>query len=256
MTLIDYFNQFWKLNDDKPFNPNDAYLYFYLLSLWNRTGRLDSFSVKTSSIEIETELNKKTILRSRERLRNKGLIEFKQGSTKGKHPYYILGRVTDGVTDCVTDCVTESKEKVSPIPPLKENITEFREKEKTTKVVSKKETDLSFCLPSYVPIMEEWLAFKKEKGQTYKPIGLRACYNNLLKLSDGNPTIARMIVDRSIANNWAGLFKLNNNGEQIQRSTASSFTSKQEANDYAFSQFVKYREARENGLLDEVEKPF
>lgn len=212
MTLIDYFNQFWKLNDDKPFNPNDAYLYFYLLSLWNKTGRPDSFPVKTSSIEIETELNKKTILRSRERLRNKGLIDFKQGSTKGKHPYYILGRVTDYVTDYVTDGVTESKEKVSPTPPLKENITELKEKEKTTKVVSKKETDLSFCLPSFVPIMEEWLAFKKEKGQTYKPIGLRACYHNLTKLSDNNPAIAKLIVEQSIANNYSGLFKLRNNG--------------------------------------------
>ena len=50
--------------------------------------------------------------------------------------------------------------------------------------------------------------------------------------------------------------KKQKDGERIQGSTASSFTSKQEANEYALNQFLRYREARENGLLDEVEKPF
>ena len=35
--------------------------------------------------------------------------------------------------------------------------------------------------------LEIWLAYKKEKRQTYKPRGLEALKKKLLKLSNGNP---------------------------------------------------------------------
>jgi hypothetical protein len=46
------------------------------------------------------------------------------------------------------------------------------------------------------------------------------------------------------------------NGEQVQTSHHSSCSSKQEANNYAFEQFLRDREAREKGMAYEVEKPF
>lgn len=33
-------------------------------------------------------------------------------------------------------------------------------------------------------------------------------YKKLIKLSDNNPKVATEIVEQSLANNWAGLFKL------------------------------------------------
>ena len=46
------------------------------------------------------------------------------------------------------------------------------------------------------------------------------------------------------------------NGGQIQNSNHTGYCSKKEANEYALNQFLRYREARDSGLLDEVEKPF
>lgn len=53
-----------------------------------------------------------------------------------------------------------------------------------------------------------WLAYKKEKGQTYKPTGFKTFYNNLIKLSDNNPILAMRIVEKSMQNNYAGIFAL------------------------------------------------
>ena len=221
MTIIDYHNQFWEEYKKKRFSPNETLLYFYLLDVWNNSGRKEQFECRTNSIELILEMNKMTLTRCRDKLKSRGLIKFVNGSTKGKYPHYSLCRVTDNVTDnvtdYVTDSVTESKEKVSPIPPLKENISELREKERISKDIPKKEINLSFCLPSYVSVMEEWLEYKKKRKENYKTeASIRKCYQNLVNLSGNNSAIAQLIVDQSIANNWAGLFELKRNGERIQ----------------------------------------
>lgn len=59
--------------------------------------------------------------------------------------------------------------------------------------------------------LEIWLAYKKEKRQTYKPRGLEALKKKLLQLSNGNPEYAKVIVEYSMGNNYSGLFAPKNN---------------------------------------------
>ena len=56
-----------------------------------------------------------------------------------------------------------------------------------------------------------WLAYKKERGQTYKPAGLKAFITSIGNLSGGNGEVALKIVEQSMANNYSGVFPLNNN---------------------------------------------
>lgn len=88
---------------------------------------------------------------------------------------------------------------------------------------SHKVLDLSFIdREDYIPIMEEWLAYKKEKGQTYKPTGLRICYRKLVEYSNGNAEKAKQIIEEAMSNNYSGFFPLkqqsngNNNRSSIQ----------------------------------------
>lgn len=76
----------------------------------------------------------------------------------------------------------------------------------------------------YYPCQEAldmWLAYKKEKHQTYKPRGLEALKKKLLLMSSGNPEYAKVIVEYSMGNNYTGLFAPKNNSinsyEQQQR---------------------------------------
>lgn len=249
MTLIDYFNQFWEADEEKHFTQAETRLYFYLLYLWNATGRKDWFECKTSMIEHYADINPMTLTRCRKSLKSKGLIDFKQGVSKSKYPYYSIINVKDDVKVNVKDNVkVDVKDDVNL-----HRVKREREKEIISKDITKKERDFAYMLPGFIPIMKEWLDYKQKRKENYKTdASIRKCYQNLIKLSNNNSSIAQLIIDQSIANNWAGLFELKY-GEQVQR---NAYTSKQEANQYAFNQFVEYREARESGLLDEMEKPF
>lgn len=59
--------------------------------------------------------------------------------------------------------------------------------------------------------LEMWLAYKKEKRQKYQPRGLAALKKKLLKMSNGNPEYAKVIVEYSMGNNYTGLFAPKNN---------------------------------------------
>lgn len=69
--------------------------------------------------------------------------------------------------------------------------------------------------------LDMWLAYKKEKRQKYQPRGLAALKKKLLKISNGNPEYAKVIVEHSMGNNYSGLYAPKNNGvnsyEQQQR---------------------------------------
>ena len=62
-----------------------------------------------------------------------------------------------------------------------------------------------------------WLGYKKEKGQTYKPTGLKTLLNTLFKWQKefGDEYVVRAI-DRSIANNYAGIFPENKSREKVK----------------------------------------
>lgn len=75
----------------------------------------------------------------------------------------------------------------------------------------KKELDMSIVAPNMVEPIETWLAYKKEKGQSYKPMGFKTFYKKLCKLSGNNPQVAMTIIEQSMQNNYAGIFPLRNN---------------------------------------------
>ena len=94
------------------------------------------------------------------------------------------------------------------------------------KNIKKKSLSSPVDLPEYVEddfkeVFADWLLFKREKRQTYKPRGMKSCYKKLVELSGNDPMKARLIVEQSISNNYAGLFPLkqeNNYGTNISTS--------------------------------------
>ena len=83
-----------------------------------------------------------------------------------------------------------------------------------------------FVQPHYRAPFFEWLAYKRERHERYTTQRtLKACYGNLVKLSGGDPDVARQVVEQSEANNWAGLFMLknsDNNGDKRSNNTVGA----------------------------------
>ena len=71
--------------------------------------------------------------------------------------------------------------------------------------------DMSIVSSEMREVVETWLAYKKEKGQSYKPTGFRTFYKKLCEMSSNDPQIAMLIIEQSMQNNYAGIFPLRNN---------------------------------------------
>lgn len=92
------------------------------------------------------------------------------------------------------------------------NIIENKESTHFVRTEEKADTsnfDLTFIRPDYTDCVLEWLTHKKKIKKGYKTeAGIRKMYNALFQMSSGDASIAQMIIDQSIANNWDGLFPL------------------------------------------------
>ena len=65
-------------------------------------------------------------------------------------------------------------------------------------------------------LMRQWLEYKILRRERYKTeLGVRKCLTLLQNLSGNDPKVAQMIIDQSIASNYAGLFPLKRGYGQI-----------------------------------------
>lgn len=134
--------------------------------------------------------------------------------------------LTQGKNDRLTQGLTHREEEKSPIPPKEEEIKE-EENIIINNNLREEEPD------PFGKAMKVWLEYKKAKKQTYKTEqSLSLCRKKLIQMAGGSPEVAMLIVEQSIANNWAGLFRLkderrygNNDREASQARRDADFQS-------------------------------
>lgn len=102
----------------------------------------------------------------------------------------------------------EKEKEASDEPTLGLDVAEPLTELETPSKPDKKALDLSSVDADFLPIVEDWLDYKKERRETYKPRGFDAFYKRLVKLSGGNASKAKEIVEQSKANNYAGIFPI------------------------------------------------
>ncbi len=91
MTYIELINEFWKQNGFKPFGAMDTTVYMYLLHQCNIREWLNPFELQTRNLELSLGITRKMIQESKNRLKQRGLIDYSDGN-RGKTPTYtILG---------------------------------------------------------------------------------------------------------------------------------------------------------------------
>lgn len=90
MTYIDYMNLFWKTSQSVKFSPNEAYLYFFLLSECNGRGWENPFECPNRRIILSIGISEPTLIDCRNRLQSKGLLMFEKGKRNEKSPVYYL----------------------------------------------------------------------------------------------------------------------------------------------------------------------
>ena len=98
MTYIDFINQFWQTQANVEFSPNEAYLYFYLLHECNSRGWENPFECPNRRIVLSIGISEPTLIDCRNRLQQKGLIQFEAGKRRAKSPVYYLNDLSNDLS--------------------------------------------------------------------------------------------------------------------------------------------------------------
>lgn len=110
MNYIELINQFWKQQHVKAFTAGEAYLYFCLLNECNVRHWQNPFECSNRAITAATGISERNLIDVRNRLKQKGLIDFEPGKRKARSPVYtILYSNEVSKTDCKTISKTNGK---------------------------------------------------------------------------------------------------------------------------------------------------
>ena len=90
MGIYDYMNHFWFKNENDPCSLSETSLYFYLLYEANRQHWVMPFKVSTQMLVARLITSKQNVMKAREGLRKRGLIDLSRGEGKGKPALYTL----------------------------------------------------------------------------------------------------------------------------------------------------------------------
>lgn len=236
---------------DKNLKPNEKLLYGEITALCDKNG----YCWATNNYFAELyEVHKNTIGTWINHLKELGYIDvviiykdrtkeidkriIKINTTRDKHP---INEIID--TYQSKDCYPINKKIDTPINEIIEgNNTSneyYKNNKKEKNIKKEKETFLNEIKDSeFKNILLDWLEYKEEIKDTYKSDkSIKVCYENLLKLSNNNPEEAREIVNQSIANQWRGLFKLQNRNSNETNSNTNNNTKTKELTDLEKEEF-------------------
>ncbi|WP_302585807.1 hypothetical protein [uncultured Alistipes sp.] len=227
LTEIKLFNE-WLETEQLP--SNAIVLWYALMFTANRCGWRDEFAVSFSVLQSRTKLDRSTVWRMRKVLADRGIISVEErgGNRSALYRLHSFERLFASQRTTLTATQSDSNPfealQGATLPATVHRLNrDSSEKEKggsageeRKSCAKKREMPrlnqaqfLSTLDPAWREPMTVWLEYKRSRRESYRSeSGARKCLSLLRSLSGEDPVIAAAIIDRSIANNWAGLFPL------------------------------------------------
>lgn len=138
MTYTDVITNFWNHHKEVAFQHIDVVLFLFLAHEWNLRNQPERFGMETRYLEIAVPISRKSLVFSRERLRERGLIDYEARGGRGTTLYSICvssvnttGNTNEPQSEfCVPDSVSlrNTNELVLPEETLRETQTETQKK--------------------------------------------------------------------------------------------------------------------------------
>jgi len=200
------------------FTATEQALYYELIAICNSEDWSDVFDCSNEELCVALSVHEKTLVKARVTLINAGLIYYKSGKSKrvvSQYSFTIPFKTTEKNTvDKSTDTPTKKPAKPPDSYKQKQNLMKEKE-EKEIKIKGYDNIDFSFIEPDYVICFMDWLEYKRGKNQKYRTQkSIETCYKQLKEKAENDADTARKIIEKSIGNNWAGLFPIQKYGGQ------------------------------------------
>lgn len=216
---MDFIKQMRGFRKQRLLNPiaaNSVCLYLILFEYDNDLGFLDWFTAPNSTLQGLTGLSLKAIQRARNELVQKGYIQYRAGKGSSSGKYQLCDLTVDFVQQNVPQPVQQmsnnmsesASNNVSGNMSTLNNLTKLN-LNKIPPKSPKGETDI-FAEYDFSEAMKaklsEWLKYKQEKRQGYKPTGLKQFLRRIdsaLQSYEESDILAE--IGNSMANNWQGI---------------------------------------------------
>lgn len=211
-----FFN--WCFENPEKITPTHIAMYFFIIEHCNRLGWKEKFGLPTTMVKDAIGIrNFRTYSNTLNDLVDWGFIKMIEVS-KNQYSSNIIAiaKNTKANAKALDKALQKHSQKQS------ESIDSIDKQGTIKKETPKQEFDFSFVANNFSEPFMKWIEYKKELKQSYKSqSSLQTCYNNLLKLSSGNPAKANIIVDKSIGNGWSGLFEIKGNFQTPEQPNVS-----------------------------------
>ena len=265
-----------KVRDDTYLTTAAQALYHELVAICNDMKWKDVFFVRSNILCGNLDMSDNTLRKSRECLSNAGLIHFRSSKDKRIGCYYsFMKSISDDLLSSATSSAISSAniEDETQFPHIIDNINIKQEESlahthestppEKPKRSRKKEGDAKPLVYPFdsIAFMSAWTELvKTPKWKGKQNYALQISLNKLGKFEE---EFAIRQIERAIESNWTGVVFSGTERDYQEWLKQKKYgnnqkpcTSKQEANDHALQQFITERQRREQGLVNEVERPF
>lgn len=205
MTYIDYLNDFHRWLKSNFLPGNSRLLYYSLLSVFNEAGWPESIQVDNyrlmSMVDTRTE---RVAISARDKLIDAGFVEYSKGKKRSPNTYYLKKYTPQKVSEIDSVSISESV-SVSGSDSVPKTVSHIKTKKKTKSNISPLPPLDDFGQELQEAVMD-WLSYKAEKSQAYKPTGLKMLVAKIKNHADkyGEAAVADLIRE-CMASNWQGI---------------------------------------------------
>ena len=171
---------------------NDG-VYFWSNSVLHRLESIENISK-------ERRKAAKKSVKARAEIRKK-LVDIQEDKTDSKS----LANAEQMLSNCLINAEQINKNKINKIKEIN-NIN--------NNPIGYESFSFDFVNEEFYEVFKEWLDYKRERKEKYKTQkSLELAFSKLMRLSNYDLQKAKEIVEQSMANNWAGLFELKEDGK-------------------------------------------
>jgi len=187
------------------FKPQHISLYVFLLNQNNRNNWVEWFKCPIDLGMTGSCIgSKKTYYACLDDLQTWGLLKYEKGENMWKAPKIslVVLKSTSTYTSTYTSTIPQSEPLPEPLPTPIYKPSTLNLKPKTIQVFDFSEFGI------FIPLVEKWIEYKNSRKENYKSqASLNAFVKILTKYSENKFENAENIIEQSMANNWAGIFK-------------------------------------------------
>lgn len=117
MSYIDLINNFWRLNKEHSFTPNEKAVYFALLNKANELMWKNPFNQSNGYLALDSGMSEPAMIRARNTLKQKGLISYSSEVGRRHNTSYeikylksfsISGSISDSISDSISGSISGS----------------------------------------------------------------------------------------------------------------------------------------------------